>query len=352
MRLFVRLCLLPALFFALPATAQITFDLSDLAGPGDAVVRYNDTLPTYGPGASGPGQVWDFSMALTHETVTSTISTVGSTPYAASFASSNLAMTNNGADYAYFNNTAASSVAMGGAGDPLAIGQTIVAPFNDPLTTHQFPRTFGSAFTDSYSFEVEVDGSAFGVHSARLRHRGFVRDTTDGHGQLITPAGTYDALRVRSTDQTTDSIWIRVLSFLPWTLFQTMADTSVAYTWLAKEGKLPVAEMAFDSLGMPSRFTHSSVAPITTGVGAHDRGMGITAYPLPARDVITLQFPRGAIYERAEVLTMDGRRMAVLPLTTGDRHDLAVHGWPAGVYAVRAWRPGGADPEVLRISVE
>lgn len=347
-----RVLLFPIIAFALPATAQITFDHTDLAVPGDAVERYRDTIPAYGPGGPGPGQLWDFSMALTHETVTTTLSTVAATPYASSFASSNLAMTDNGADFAYFNNTVASSVAMGGAGDPLNMGMEIVAPFSDPLTAHQFPRTFGSSFTDTYGFQVEADGSAFGVHSVRLRHRGFVHDTTDGHGQLITPAGTYDALRVRSTDQTTDSIWIRILSFTPWTFFQAMADTSVTYTWLAKEGKLPVAEMTFDSLGAPARFTHSSVAPITTQVGAYQRASAIHVYPVPATDGFTLQLPPGVGYERAEVLAMDGRCMAIVPLRPGDRHAVPTRGWAPGMYAVRVWRRDGPGPDVVRISVE
>lgn len=346
------LLLLPALFFALPAATQITFDHTDLAVPGDVVDRYRDTIPSFGPGGSGPGQLWDFSAALLHETVTTTISAVGATPYAAAFGGSNTALTDNGADFAYFNNTAASSVATGGAGDPLGLGQTIVAPFSDALTVHQFPRTFGSAFTDTYGFEVEMDGSDFGVNRVRLRHRGLVRDTTDGHGQLVTPTGTYDALRVMSTDQTTDSIWIRLFAFAPWTFFQARTGTAVTYTWLAKEGKLPVGEMAMDSLGAPARFTYSSVAPITTQVDGPRSAAALQVYPVPATDGFTLQLPPNVGYGHAEVLAADGRCVARTALGGGDRHVVATQGWPPGMYAIRVWRRDGGGPEVVRISVQ
>jgi hypothetical protein len=352
MSTFSRFAILPLLTLASPVGAQIVFDHTDLAVPGDVVERYRDTLPTYGPGGSGPDQLWDFSMALTHTTVTTTVSTVAATPYSADFTTSNVAMTENGTDFAFFNNTAATSLAMGGAGDPLDLGQTMVAPFSDPLTLHQFPRTFGSGFTDTYGFQVEIDGSAFGVHSVRLRHRGVVSDTTDGHGQLVTPVGTYDALRVRTVDRTTDSVWVRILSFTPWTLFQTLADTSVTYTWLAKEAKLPVAEMTLDSLGAPARFTFSSVAPISTRVAEQASDPAITVFPVPATDGFTLQVAPGADYERAEVHSMDGRCMAVWPLRAGDRHAISTRGWAPGMYAVRAWRRDSAGAEVVRISVE
>lgn len=267
--------------------AQIQLLSTDLAVIGDQVVRYNDTIPTYAPGGSGANQTWDFSAAIIDETLTTSVQSVASTPYASDFGSSNLAMTNGTGSYLYFNQNTSLLSTTGAAGDLLETGEIIVAPFSDPLKLHQFPRTYGSFFNDTYAFQAEADGAAFGVYRIRLTHNGHVYDTTDAHGTLITPTGTYEALRVKSTDYTTDVIEVKLSAFFPWTPFTTLQDTSVSYSWHSKQEKLAIAEFAFDSIGNPARFTYSSIPPVAT-VGIEDRQAKgeLKVYPSPATDLI------------------------------------------------------------------
>ncbi|MEX1133064.1 MAG: T9SS type A sorting domain-containing protein [Flavobacteriales bacterium] len=332
--------------------AQITFEFADLPVPGDVVERYVDTIPSFGPGVGGAMQVWDFTSAVPDETVITTVSTPATTPYAGSFTASNLAMTNDGINYLYFSTTPASFIATGAAGDFLEDGQQLVVPFNPTLTGHQFPRNYGDQFSDTYGFEVVADGAAFSVHSVRLRHRGNVRDTTDAYGQITTPVGTYDALRVKSTDVTTDSIWIRLFSFAPWTFAQALSGTAVSYSWLAKETKLAVAEMTFDSLGVPARFTYSSIPPsISTGLvalGANTAGI----HPVPARDGFTLSLEGSGSHDRVEVFTADGRSILVAPLTHLSSHWFDTSDWGSGIYLLRLWPVKGGEPLVLRAVVQ
>ncbi len=332
--------------------AQITFGYEDLAVPGDVVERYVDTIPAFGPGGSGAGQIWDLSAAVPDDTVITTVSTPDTTPYASGFAGSNVAMTNNGVDFLYFNSTPAALIATGAAGDFLQDGQELVVPFNPSLFSHQLPRNYGDRFSDTYAFEVVADGAAFGVHSVRLRHSGSVRDTTDAYGQITTPVGTYDALRVKSTDFTTDSIWVRILSFTPWTLIQGTRDTTVAYSWLAKETKLAVAEMSFDSLGDPARFTYSAIPPsISTGLDAREVSMA-HIHPVPAQDGFTLSLGSVGTYDRAEVFSPDGRCMAVTSLTHQGSLWFETSDWGSGIYLLRLWSTQGRGPTVLRAVVQ
>lgn len=331
--------------------AQITFEYEDLAVPGDVVERYVDTIPTFGAGGSGAGQSWDFSAAVPDETVITTVSSPATTPYATSFTGSNVAMTNDGVNYLYFNSTPATLLATGAAGDFLEDGQQLVVPFNPTLTGHQFPRNYGATFSDTYAFEVVANGAAFSVNSVRLRHRGSVRDTTDAYGQITTPVGTYDALRVKSTDFTTDSIWIRLFSFAPWTFAQALADTTVSYSWLAKETKLAVAEMTFDSVGAPARFTYSSIPPsISTGLGAL---VASTAriHPVPTRDGFTLNLEEAGIHDRVEVFSADGRSIVLVPLAQLSSRWFDTSDWGSGIYLLRLWPSKGGEPTVLRAVV-
>jgi hypothetical protein len=332
--------------------AQITFEYGDLPLPGDVVERYVDTIPGFGPGDNGVGQSWDFSTAVPHETRITTVSTAAATPYASSFGSSNLAMTNDGVNFVYFNSSAATLISTGAAGDFLNDGQQLVIPFNPTLTVHQFPRNYGDQFSDTYAFEVIASGTAFGVHSIRLRHRGNMRDTTDAYGQITTPVGTYDALRVKSTDFTTDSIWIRLFAFAPWSLVESLADTTVSYSWLAKETKLAVAEMTLDSLGSAARFTYSSIPPaISTGLGA--RGASTARiHPVPTRDGFTLSMEEAGMHDRVEVFSADGRSVVVASLAQLSSHWFDTSDWGSGVYLLRLWPSQGGEPVVLRAVVQ
>lgn len=340
-----------ALLIASGSNAQIVFDHGDLPVPGDIVVRYVDTLPGSGPGGSGPGQVWDFGDASPHVERTTTVVLPSATPFASSFTTSNLAYDEGGGNYGFFTASPSALITTGFAGDPLGTGTPLVITLNPTLKVHDLPRTFGNHFNDNYRFEVIVDGSAFGVHSVRLRHRGNVFDSCDAHGQLTTPMGTYDALRVKSTEFSVDSIWIRLLAFLPWQFVQAVQDTSTVYSWLAKETKLPVAEMSLDSLGDPARLVYSSIPPtITTGFGRHGNA-GFNVYPVPARDGFHLERSTASGHRLAELFTMDGRLVRSVPLGSAVRQWIPSGDLCSGAYLLRCSGSDGPDA-VLRVVVE
>lgn len=49
-------------------SAQITIESFNMPMVGETVTRYIDTIPAFGPGPAGGTQVWDFSMAESHDT--------------------------------------------------------------------------------------------------------------------------------------------------------------------------------------------------------------------------------------------------------------------------------------------
>ncbi len=341
-----------AVSLCIAGQCQITFEHDDLAVPGDVIERYVDTIPLFDAGGSGADQVWDFSAAITDEVFITTVTTLVATPYSSSFAGSNLAMTNDAVNYIYFNSTPASLVTTGAAGDFLDDGQNLVVPFNPSLLNHQFPRSFGDHFSDDYALAVEADGAAFSVNRVRLRHRGVVRDTTDAYGQITTPIGTYNALRVKTTDTSTDSIWIKLLSFTPWTFLQVTESNTTSYSWLAKETKLAVAEMTFDSLGVPARFTYTSIPPaISTGMVAIGE-TGVELYPSPAQDAFTIRLNGSRDFDHVEVFASDGRAMATVALGKRSTHTFDSSDWAPGVHLLRFWPSGEGAPLVMRVAVQ
>jgi hypothetical protein len=179
-----------------------------------------------------------------------------------------------------------------------------------------------------------------------------VYDTPDGHGQLITPIGTYDVLRAKTIGHNLDSMWYKLLAFLPWTFLQATRDTTESYSWLAKETKLAAAEMTLDSLGNPNRFTFTSIEP-SLPTATHipsDAPWGIA--PQPARDGFWALPPPGLRTTALHVHAADGRLWRVLPLNGGGRTWVPTTDWPPGAYVLRPHSAAGPASPVARVLVE
>jgi hypothetical protein len=335
--------------------AQITYEFNDLPVIGDQIIRYRDTMTVYGPGPAGAGQQWLFPAPVQHETVTTSVVSVASTPHAAQFLGSNLAMTNDNSAYLFFDVNSTEMISTGAAGDLLQNGGNIVSVFNPALTVHEFPRTYESTGDHEYYFEViTTDHGIPLVHSVRLRHYGHVFDTTDGYGQITTPVGTYECLRVKSTDFTVDSVWIKLFSFSQWALQEdfTGPGESTSYSWLAKETKLAVAELSFDSIGNPKNFTWSSIPPIVAPTTIADASeTDVRIYPQPAHGAFTVDIPQGG-FSAAELMTLDGRTVRSQTILDRDRLDVDIHGVAPGMYILRLLPVNGSTVTTRKVIVQ
>lgn len=285
------LLLLPIAFVSPLLCAQISIDQTDMSSVGDYIPRKSDTMTVLpGPGGSGPNQVWNFT-TLSNYVITenTTVVSVASTPNGNQFGSSNLAMTNDNANYLYFNKSAQAFTTQGYSGDLLGTG-TINAQFAPDLTLHQFPRTFGTSFSDTYVIDVTVPGAAINplINQIHFKRTSIVKDTTDAWGQITTPFGSYDVLRIHTMESYVDSVWAQPLFPPTWSLVSTSADTTHSYSWVGKGGKLAIAEMSFDTLGLPKIFKWTELPGI--GVGMEESSVEILEiYPNPCKTELTLR---------------------------------------------------------------
>lgn len=333
--------------------AQISILSTDFTSVGDIITRYSDTIPSFGPGLSGAGVTWDFSSAVKEDTAITTVVTVASTGFQSDFSSSDYAMEGvEGDSWLYFEHDVNTMSATGAAGDLLGNGN-ISSPFSDNLLLHQFPRTYQSNFDDTYAFVTEASGAGLPtpipVHMISLTHDGHVFDTTDAYGTLITPTGTYDALRVKTVDYTHDVVEVQVSPVFPvWTEFSNTMDTSTSYSWHTKEQKLAIAEFAFDSIGNPARFTFSAVPPVTT-VGITDKEKSsISVYPQPATDFLYLKGLENFYNYSAEIISVDGRICSRNQL---ESTRVSVAHLPKGVYVLRLMSSDGVQEKPIRFLV-
>ena len=312
---------------------QITIDQSDMPSVGDYIPRKSDTMTVLpGPGGSGPNQSWNFT-SLSNYVISENTSvvSVASTPNGNQFGNSNMAMTNDNASYLYFNSNAQSFSTQGFSGDLLGTG-VINAVFNPDLTLHQFPRTFGSSFNDTYVIDVTVPGAAINplLSQIHFKRTSTVHDTTDAWGQITTPHGTYDVLRIHSTETYVDSVWALPIFPPTWSLVSTNADVSNSYSWVGKGGKLAIAEMSFDTLGAPKIFKWTELPGI--GVGIEESGFAnLEVYPNPCKDKLVCI---GLNDQEIQLYDLLGNEIKIEKNFTAEGIELNLHNLVNGIYVL------------------
>lgn len=289
---------LAAFFFSIACSGQISIDFSDMLQVGDTVTRYADTMTTLTAGPSGENQSWVMTTATTHLTLVTKGLAPTSTPYASSFTNSNIAMTNDNLSYLYSNQNSSASVIKGAAGDLLMTGCNITTPFIPDMLLHNFPRNYGSNFTDDYAMDVTINGSCVNqsaIDKVRFKRVSTVSDTTDGWGTITTPVGTYQCLRIKRVEFSTDSTWVKPFFPSAWTFVTAKKDTIFSYSWIAKEGKLAIAELEFDTLDNPKKFTWSGILSGSVNIAQSEDPEEKFIFPNPASEKIYFSGLRGKL---------------------------------------------------------
>jgi hypothetical protein len=269
-------------------------------------------------GNSGANQTWNLSSITGTPTGTITMVAPSATPYAASFASANLAYATNGGGVGYLS-TSSTYMRVCGLGSPSA---TIA--YNDLEDILHFPFTYNNTFTDTYS--------AVFVTTQQFYRRGTMTATADGYGTLITPNGTYtNVLRVHYVEVSQDST---DLGGFPYTIdYQTDQ-----YTWF-KEGTHKELASVYTSSNSVSADTYGG-SYLTGNVGIDDIDQYISSSaisPNPASDIIkldlTLTTKKGVIIS---VFNSIGQNMKMNQTSEGILGDnsiqLDIANLPEGIY--------------------
>jgi hypothetical protein len=154
---------------------------------------------------------------------------------------------------------------------------------------------------------------------------------------------------VKSTAYTESFIETQAVQFIPiWLPLTTIYDTTVVYTWHAKEEKLAIAEFTYDSIGNPKQFVFSSVPPVlTTGVSQNINNEEITIYPQPSSDILYFK----NINENAlvEIFSINGSLIKQIGLTG---NSLSVADLNAGMYLLRYSSTDGIHRKTLKFIIE
>ncbi|MEM8889142.1 MAG: T9SS type A sorting domain-containing protein [Bacteroidota bacterium] len=156
----------------------------------------------------------------------------------------------------------------------------------------------------------------------------------DAWGQLDTPYGSFNSLRVKTTIQESDSIAADTISF------RFNVPTRREYKWLAKEERIPVMTVNTILVGgneIPAGIQYVDSLRNTGGSTSVDEDLTSVArmYPNPASDFVNLEvLEQLGADARIEVYNQNGQKLMDQKLIVGI-NQLMLGNMPNGLYHVR-----------------
>lgn len=247
------------------AQTPITFTSADMPTAGWSQRRAMDTLPlpTINYGNAGANQTYDFSNLVVFKYDTAR--------YASSnFTGADMSVTTNGTNFLYTKTTAGAYAVVGLEGDLAGSHQTVnFSPFD---TVFKFTTQYGGTYSSNWGFTKDIPGSDLGlpVNDVLVTFTATFNDTVDGWGKTVTPLGAYKSLRTKRKEYSHTLIQYRLLPFGSYTTQSDTRDTTIRYSYLAKESKGALVTIEYDSLDNIKDVVYSMIPPTAPTVSFTD----------------------------------------------------------------------------------
>ncbi len=339
--------LLPVFFcFTLSvATAQITITENDMPQAGDTL-RLSTTNDQWSidPTLTGTNYAWDFSFLVPLSQRVDTCHPVNTMPTVFQIFFNSALYPNHRSSYAmrgpdisipgfftlenvyFFYRSDAEGHKNAGIGAnfngiPLGVR-------NNPIDTiYSFPLTYNKQYT-SYS-ELSLTLPSLGAY----RQRKWVSAVVDGWGDLTTPFGTFQTLRVKLEIDTEDSIYVDQLG----TGFAFNRPTETQYHWLGEGPEAPLLQISSISGTITTVTYRDSLRPYLLSVESHQAPAAIRIFPNPTQDLFWLSNDEGWAKDAiAEIYTLQGALVKSQRLETGSLSTrIDAQGMANGTYLLR-----------------
>ena len=298
-----KVIIIGTLLLSLYSNAQITINASDMPQVGYNYLTENILdFVAVDPTLTGANYTWDFSSVIGITTDTIKAIDVLSTPVAYQFYFNNPVLyANYVADYAvaapdingggvvtlndryeYFRDDANGHKVVGFGANINAIPTSVKYDQIDII--YDFPMNYGSNSGSDASYIIGIPTmGTYGQDISRQKE-------VDGWGAVTTPYGTFDCLRVKTTLDITDTIYVDALMFgssIPRT-------TELIYDWISIGEGVPVFTVRTTDLGLITSASYKSghLNSVTT----IEKNL-FKLYPNPASNQINIETDlRGRLY--------------------------------------------------------
>jgi hypothetical protein len=276
--------------------AQITITDADMPSVNDIII-YSLTNDIQGqdPVLTGANYTWDYSLLQSTSQRLDTFETVSSTPLAYQFYFNNgflystweASYAMKGIDigvpqvpitdvYNFFKNSSAEYSNVGFGSN---INGVPSSTRNIPVDVeYVFPLNYGNTNVSNSEFGISVP--TFGFYGQSLERT----DTVDGWGELTTPYGTFDCLRVKSVLSKIDTTYIDFVSFGT----TVTRPEEIEYKWLANGMSTPVLKIVTTGGNITTIEYQDNLS--TVGVAELEQIKSINFFPNPTKDYLSITF--------------------------------------------------------------
>lgn len=328
----------------LPLCAQVTVNNSIFPKAGTTIRTATASNPTAVTITSpGSNKTWNFGNLTPSDVSTTTYNAASTGQFKAFFPQANLV--EGDSSETYFRTTSSifelHGIASGAGGDafPFPLGSdTVILKPASPYLIAQVPITYqatqnaNARFLVGFKADSSLTSSIPGLDSVRLNISQQRNDVVDSWGKLTTPEGTYDALRIKSTQTNTLKVELKITIFGVGSWIDASAlgfpaetTTTLSYQFVANNvpgvaltATLDSAQQVVEEVEFYYTGTVSAEAPLIN-IGK------VSVYPNPATDLLQLQL---------ESLTQGNIKVVIYQLN-GIRTSMTAHQINQGINQIQ-----------------
>jgi len=343
--------------------SQVTITNADLPSPDDTVmVSISEQYTTIDFATTGPNQTWDYSsLVAANQRIDSFYSvTSASTLYQLSF-NNTFTAAEYASDYyrpmaagalpaipggavtlsnpVYFVKNASSKSENVGIGVEINGVETPVQADTIDMI-YQYPMTYNDAWNSRSYMYIDMN-PAFNAIFKRNQLR---ESQVDGWGQITTPYGTYDAVRVKSTITYTDSIYFDLGFGGSWNELTTPQD--IEYTWWTNNNKIPVL-MIVEQNGAATKIEYRDKKIDFASVEElNQNSETFKVYPNPANNNVSVVINS---IDNAIVEIVDVTGKVIYSNAISNTKNIDVSNWEKGLYIVKLTTNNKVSTQTLMV---
>ena len=322
--MFKHVSIAALLLITAPSFSQITVVSSDMPNAGDSIhVSLTGTTAPTDYTLTGAGFTWDFSTLtpnaqmdeifdnpLTFTTPFNLLFNPLNTSYGKdNYAITTIPIPGVTITSAYdFIKESSTSLRQIGAGYTIG-GIPLPFLYSAKDYIYRFPMSYLNTDSCDYAFGLPIPSIGY---YGQTGHR---VNVVDGWGNIATPYGSFNALRIVSTVAAYDTTYLDTLGFG----IKTPRPLTRAYKWLATGMKIPVLEVDVNVIGGIE--TISNILYIDSvrtgvpqvGIAENSNDANLNVYPNPATDLLSIQYNLTAASKvKISITDLLGQTLAVV----------------------------------------
>lgn len=205
---------------------------------------------------------------------------------------------------------------------------------------YALPLNFSDDWVSNSFLEIDLNPAYDGIFRRYQTRTSLV----DGYGEITTPFATFEAIRIKSTLEYTDSVRINIGGMTTWIPLPTPNQTY--YTWISKDQKIPVMEVVTQTTAGTETISSIEYKDKFRGYAAvsEEQETQVEIYPNPTRN--QLNIVNAQAYNALSIYSLDGKQVLYVDISNNTQK-IDVSMLNPGVFVVRLT---GADNTPERIS--